>query len=55
MEKEDINADVEMNFRQIIALVDLMLEHDTNIVPNVLTIRDLAEAGLCKFQEIVNS
>lgn len=52
MTNEDINADIEMSFRQIISLADLMLECNNEIIPNILTIRDLAEAGLCKFQEI---
>lgn len=42
MNEEDINADIEMSFRQIISLADLMLEYDNEIVPNILTLRDLA-------------
>lgn len=45
---DDINADIEMSFRQIISLADLMLECNNEIVPNVLTIRDLAQTGLNK-------
>lgn len=48
MNKEDINADIEMSFRQIISLADLMLECNNEIVPNILTIRDLAQTGLNK-------
>ena len=46
MNKEDINADIEMRFRQIISLTDLMLECNNEITPNILTIRDLAQSGL---------
>lgn len=49
MNKEDINANIEMYFRQIISLTDLMLECNNEIMPNILTIRDLAQAGLNKF------
>lgn len=48
MNKDDINADIEMSFKQIISLTDLMLEHGNKEVPNILTIRDLAEKGLEK-------
>jgi hypothetical protein len=50
MEKEDITANVEMSFQKIISLTDLLLEHDGNSTANILTIRDLAQAGLNKFQ-----
>ena len=49
MNKEDINANIEMCFRQIISLTDLMLECNKENVPNILTIRDLAHTGLNKF------
>jgi len=48
MNKDDINADIEMCFRQIISLTDLMLECNNEIAPNVLNIRDLAQAELNK-------
>ncbi len=48
MNKDDINADIEMSFRQIISLTDLMLECNTESTPNILTIRDLAQSGLNK-------
>lgn len=48
MNKEDINADIEMSFKQIISLTDLMLESNNENVPNILTIRDLAQSGLSK-------
>lgn len=53
MIKEDIMADIEMSFRQIISLTDLMFECNNTIAPNVLTIRDLAEAGLNKIGNFV--
>lgn len=34
-----------MIFRQIISLTGLILEHDNENAPNILTIRDLAEGG----------
>lgn len=46
MNQEDISAEIEMYFRQIISLADLMLEHGNNNMPNILTVRDLAQAGL---------
>lgn len=46
MNREDINADIEMCFRQIISLTDLMLECERATIPNILTIRDLAQTGL---------
>lgn len=48
MYNEDIGADIEMSFRQIISLTDLMLECNNEIVPNILTIRGLAQSGLNK-------
>ncbi len=52
MNKEDISADIEMCFRQIISLTDLMLECHNEITPNILTIRDLAQSGLNKSFDI---
>lgn len=52
MNKDDINADIEMCFTQIISLADLMLECNNEITPNILTIRDLAQAGLNKSMNI---
>ena len=49
MNKEDINANIEMCFRQIVSLSDLMLECNNEIAPNILTIRDLAQSGLDNF------
>jgi len=48
MNQEDFNANIEMYFRQIISLTDLMLEHNNENTPNILTIRDLAQLGLDK-------
>lgn len=48
MNKEDVTADIEMCFRQIISLTDLMLECHSEITPNILTLRDLAQSGLNK-------
>ncbi|MDD3437685.1 MAG: hypothetical protein PHC64_11090 [Candidatus Gastranaerophilales bacterium] len=53
MNKQDIDADIEMSFRQIISLTDLMLECDNNeSVPNILTIRDIAQSGLNKSMNV---
>lgn len=52
MNKDDINADIEMCFTQIISLTDLMLECNNEITPNILTIRDLAQSGLNKSMNI---
>ena len=48
MNIEDINAEVEMSFRQIISLTDLRLEHSNENIPNMLKVRDLAQFGLEK-------
>lgn len=55
MNKEDASADIEMCFRQIISLTDLILECNNNeIVPTILIVRDLAHSGLNKFMSIEN-
>ncbi len=51
---EDVNAEVEMSFRQIVSLADLMLEQDNENIPNILTIRDLAQYGLEKQMTLSN-
>jgi hypothetical protein len=53
MKQEDIQAEIEMSFQQIIALTDLMLEHNNENSPNILTIRDLAQVGLEKQLSLV--
>ena len=47
----DILADTSLYFRQIIALVDLMLAN-SNIeeTPNLMTLKELAESGLNKIE-----
>ena len=47
----DILADTSLYFRQIIALVDLMLAN-SNIeeTPNLITLKELAESGLNKIE-----
>lgn len=52
MHKNDINANIEMYLKQILALADLMLETYSEDIPNILTIRDLAQAGLNKASEL---
>lgn len=52
MNQEDFNADIEMCFRQIISLADLMLEHNNENAPNLLTIRDLSQSGLNKMNNL---
>jgi hypothetical protein len=49
---EDNNADIEMCFKQIISLTDLMLEIHSQNIPNILTIRDLAQSGLEKVAKL---
>lgn len=51
MTTEDKNADIEMYFNQIISLSDLMLETQNFSIPNILTIRDLAQHGYEKVLE----
>lgn len=47
----DILVDTSLYFRQIIALVDLMLAN-SNIeeTPNLMTLKELAESGLNKIE-----
>lgn len=47
----DTIADTSLYFRQIIALVDLMLAN-SNIedTPNLMTLKELAESGLSKIE-----
>ncbi len=52
MQIEDNKAEIEMSFKQIISLADLMLEHDNENILNILTIRDIAQVGLEKIIEI---
>lgn len=52
MNQDDINADVEMCFRQILSISDLMLECNNQSIPNILTIRDLAQTGIDKIINI---
>ena len=54
MNKEDINAEIEMSFKQIISLVDLMLEHENDNAPNILTVRALAQTGLEKINMLAS-
>lgn len=48
MNQEDFNADIEMYFLQIVSLTDLILECNNDFAPNMLTIRDIAQAGINK-------
>ena len=52
---EDLIADTSLYFRQIIALVDLMIVN-SNIedTPNLMTLKELAESGLNKISIINN-
>lgn len=50
--KEDKIADTCMYFRQIIDLADLMLENNIFSMPNILTLRDLAQNGYEKLYSI---
>ena len=50
MDKNETINDLEMYFKQIIALCDFMLELDRYTMTNTLTIRDLAEIALKKAQ-----
>lgn len=45
MHLNDITADTEMIFQQIISLTDLMLETNNINIPNILTLRGLAQTG----------
>ncbi len=45
MNKDDLNANIELYFKQIIALADLMIENDNRDIENLMTIRELAHNG----------
>lgn len=45
LQNEDIKAKIEVYFRQIMSICDLILENSPSEF-NILTIRDLAENGL---------
>lgn len=49
---DDLHADIQMYFRQIIALVDLLVELDETCSLNMFTIKELAEAGLEKTNKL---
>lgn len=46
MNTEDKKADIKMRFQQIISVLDLMLENNSQDSINLLTIREIAEKGL---------
>lgn len=50
MNKDDLNANIELYFKQIIALADLMIENDNKDVENLITIRELAHNGFETFK-----
>lgn len=50
----DLNADIEMYFRQIIELSNLMLNDNCVSTINILTLRELAEKGLNKTYAITS-
>lgn len=43
---EDVLADVEMYFCQLIDLLDLMIENDNTSINNLMTLKQLSESGL---------
>ncbi len=48
---EDLIVNTELYFKQIIALLDLMLEvSDVDSAPNLMTLKELAESGLNKIK-----
>ena len=48
---EDVLADVEMYFCQLIDLLDLMIENDMN---NFMTLKQLLESGLNSIKSFKN-
>ncbi len=49
---EDVLADVEKYFDQLIDLLDLMIEHDNVSINNVMTLKQLAESGLSSIKTL---
>lgn len=48
---EDLIVNTELYFKQIIALLDLMLEvSDVDSAPNLMTLKELAESDLNKIK-----
>lgn len=46
MDKDDLKIDIEMYFKQIMALADLMINEKPLESPNLFTLRDIAQIGL---------
>ena len=46
MNSDDIDANLEMYLRQILELGNLMVEGQNAAIPNLITLRDLAENAL---------
>ena len=51
---EDVLADVEMYFCQLIDLLDLMIENDNISVNNLMTLKQLSESGLNSIKSFEN-
>lgn len=47
---EDLNANTKMSFEQIIGICDLILEAENLRLTSILTIRDIAENALKRFE-----
>lgn len=43
---EDSLADIELYFKQLIDLTDLMIETDNTSINNLITLKQLSESGL---------
>lgn len=54
MDKSDLIADIEMRFKQIISLTSLMMDCNTELTPNILTIQDIAQSGLNNVESLIN-
>ena len=51
---EDVLADVEMYFCQLIDLLDLMIENDNASMNNFMTLKQLLESGLNSIKSFKN-
>ena len=51
---EDVLADVEMYFCQLIDLLDLMIENDNASMNNFMTLKQLSESGLNSIKSFKN-
>ena len=54
VDNEDLIADAQLYFKQIISMSDLMIANaNIDEIPNLTTLKELAESGLNKLKQII--